>query len=179
MHLERITSENHPMYKKAMELYHKSFPWHEQRENSSQDDILGNEAYHFDLVYDGVTFVGEVLYWEIADFLYIEHFCILPEMRSRGYGEKVLSILQEKPLILEIDPPQDEISIRRKGFYQRCGFTANTFSHVHPPYHKDTEGHALVVMSSPRLLTQDEYDTFRRSLETMVMKNVYNNIGKK
>lgn len=26
------------------------------------------------------------------------------------------------PVILEIDPPVDAVSIRRKGFYQRCGF---------------------------------------------------------
>ena len=173
MHFEHITSKHHPMYEKARELYHISFPWHEQRESASQNAILGNEAYHFDLVYDGETFVGEVLYWEIADFLYIEHFCILPKMRSRRYGQKVLSMLQGKPLILEIDPPQDEISMRRKGFYQRCGFTANPFSHVHPPYHKDAEGHELVVMSRPRQLTQGEYDTFRRGLEAMVMKDVF------
>ena len=74
MHFEHITSKHHPMYEKARELYHISFPWHEQRESASQNAILGNEAYHFDLVYDGETFVGEVLYWEIADFLYIEHF---------------------------------------------------------------------------------------------------------
>lgn len=39
-------------------------------------------------------------------FLYIEHFCILP-----------------KTLMLEIDPPKDDISKRRKGFYERSGFT--------------------------------------------------------
>ena len=173
MHFERITSTKHPLYEKALQLYHISFPWHEQRESASQDEILRNKAYHFDLVCDGETFVGEILYWEIADFLYIEHFCILPEMRSRRYGQKVLGMLQEKPLILEIDLPQDEISMRRKGFYQRCGFTANPFPHVHPPYHKDTKEHELVVMSSPRQLTQSEYDTFRRGLESMVMRDVY------
>lgn len=26
------------------------------------------------------------------------------------------------PVILEIDPPLDAVSIRRRGFYQRCGF---------------------------------------------------------
>jgi len=173
MHFEHITSKHHPMYEKARELYHISFPWHEQRESASQNAILGNEAYHFDLVYDGETFVGEVLYWEIADFLYIEHFCILPKMRSRRYGQKVLSMLQGKPLILEIDPPVDAIAQRRKGFYERCGFAENPYSHIHPPYHQGNAGHELIIMSSPQMLKSDEYERFRRYLQNTVMKDVY------
>ena len=38
---------------------------------------------------------------------------------------------KEKTIILEIDPPSDDISIHRKSFYERCGFKENAFSHVH------------------------------------------------
>lgn len=60
-------------------------------------------------------------------------------MRNKQYGQKTLSLLakQGKTLILEIDPPKDDISKRRKGFYERCGFTENFFTHIHPPYHKE------------------------------------------
>lgn len=39
-------------------------------------------------------------------------------MRNKQYGQKTLSLLakQGKTLILEIDPPKDGISKRRKGF---------------------------------------------------------------
>lgn len=78
----------------------------------------------------------------------IEHFCILPEMRNKQYGQKALALLakQGKTLILEIDPPKDDISKRRKGFYERCGFTENLFTHIHPSYHKENGGHHLVIM---------------------------------
>ena len=76
MNLERITSPSHPTYERALELYQLSFPLHEQRERFSQDAILQDDAYHFDLVYDGDSFVGLVLYWEKSDYIYIEHFCI-------------------------------------------------------------------------------------------------------
>ena len=77
------------------------------------------------------------------------------------------------PLILEIDPPVDDISIRRKGFYERCGFVENLYSHTHPPYHVGNHGHDFVIMSSPKMLTPNEYDVFFSFLENTVMKNAY------
>lgn len=173
MRLERITIASHPMYLRAMELYRSSFPAHELREAASQAEIMNDPAYHFDLIYDGNVFVGEVLYWEVAGFYYIEHFCILPEMRNRHYGQKALEVLRPTPLILEIDPPVDAISIRRRGFYERCGFVENLYRHVHPPYHKGNHGHDLVIMSRPDKLSQSEYDEFARYLKDTVMKNVF------
>ena len=171
--LERITAPSHPLYQEALALYRISFPMHEQRESVSQTAILAHPAYHFDVVLDDATFVGEVLYWEVGGFLYIEHFCILPQMRNRRYGQKVLELLQTKPLILEIDPPVTDIAERRKGFYERCGFVANPYPHIHPPYHKGNHGHDLVIMSCPRMLTQSEYDNFFVYLKDTVMHRVY------
>ncbi len=173
MNIERITSTTHPLYQKAMELYSISFPAHEQRETCSQKQILAQDAYHFDIICDGGEFIGEILYWEIAGFFYIEHFCILPAMRNKHYGQKILNAYQSTPLILEIDPPVDEISIRRKGFYERCGFVENPYRHIHPPYHAGNQGHELVIMSSPKMLEADEYSCFNQYLQGTVMKNAY------
>lgn len=123
-------------------------------------------------------FGAPVQYWEIGGFyyiehFYIEHFCILPELRNRHYGQRALELLQPMPLILEIDPPVDAVSVRRKGFYERCGFVENPYAHVHPPYHKGNHGHDLVVLSRPAVLTQAEYDRFRKYLDTVVMKDVF------
>lgn len=175
MHFERVTGENHPLYPKAVTLYGVSFPPHEQREGESQKRILEDPAYHFTLIRDGDDFVGEILYWETETFLYVEHFCIEPDKRGRRYGQRALSLLgrQGKTVILEIDPPVDEISIRRKGFYERCGFTANPWPHIHPPYHRGNRGHGLVVMSCPQPITESAYDAFSAYLNTHVMADVF------
>lgn len=175
MVLKRITHSAHPMYSAALKLYQASFPQHEQRKRPSQDRILSDEAYHFGLLYDADVFVGLILYWEQERFLYIEHFCILPEMRNKRYGQKALALLAEqgKNLILEIDPPQDDISLRRKGFYERCGFVENPFPHVHPPYHEGHAGHPLVIMTYPRQISEDTFHTFRQYLENTIMKDVF------
>ena len=124
MRFERLTSKDHPLYEKALELYRISFPAHEQREASSQADILSDEQYHFTLVYHDDAFAGLILFWETQKFIYVEHFCILPQMRNQKLGQTALQLLgqRQKAVILEIDPPDDEISQRRKRFYERCGF---------------------------------------------------------
>lgn len=171
MRFERIVNTEHEMYQRAMELYAVSFPVHEQREPHAQERTLRDGDYQFNLIYDGDTYVGLLLCWETGTFIYVEHFCILPEMRNRKYGERALDVLHQrgKSVILEIDPPVDDITLRRRGFYVRSGFVENPYPHVHPPYHQGTEGHALVVMSCPGMLTYAEYDRFRAYLERRVM----------
>ncbi len=175
MVLKRITDISDPMYREALTLYQISFPYHEQRERPSQDAVIQDDEYHFCLLYDEEVFAGLILYWEQEEFLYIEHLCILPEKRNKGYGQKALQLLakQGKPLILEIDPPEDDLSRRRKGFYERCGFTENPFPHIHPPYHKENEGHSLVIMTYPKPISKDTFAAFSRYLKNRVMKNVF------
>lgn len=175
MFLERITHTEHPMYHEGLKLYRISFPHHEQREPASQENILNDGEYHFSLIYDKDIFVGLVLYWECESFLYIEHFCILPEVRNKQYGKKTLDMIKhpKKILLLEIDPPVDSISKRRKGFYERCGFIENPFKHIHPPYHKGDTGHKLVVMTCPEEISQDMFQTFVQYLNNKVMKDAF------
>lgn len=173
MEITRITEPDNALYQEAMALYRISFPFHEQRESLSQAKILEQNDYHFDVICDNGIFIGEILYWDIGGFFYIEHFCILPAMRNKHYGQKILAEFQKMPLILEIDPPTDALSVRRKHFYERCGFVENPYSHIHPPYHRENRGHELVVMSVPQMLSAEEYQRFRRYLHDVVMKNVY------
>lgn len=172
MKFKRITSADDPLYTEAIQLYESSFPFYERREEASQRKVLPHPLYHFDAVCDQGQFIGEILYWEFEEFRYIEHFCIQPSMRNQQYGKRILAALQEKPRILEIDPPIDDLSKRRKGFYERCGFVENPYRHIQIPYHKGDSDHELVVMSSPRALAREEYDTFLKKLQLVVMADM-------
>ena len=74
-----------------------------------------------------------------------------------------------RSVILEIDPPEDEIAIRRLRFYQSLGFCLNDHDHVHPPYHPDYQGHELRVLSYPNPINLYEYQQFNRMLVARVM----------
>lgn len=171
MHFERLTSADDPRFSAAMEGYAVSFPPHEQREPASQRAIMTDPAYRFNLIYDGGAPVGAMLCWETETFIYVEHFFILPHLRGHACGSHALALLggRGKTVILEIDPPADDVSLRRRGFYERAGFQENPYRHVHPPYHAGNRGHDLVVMSYPRAISEEEYRAFADYLAARVM----------
>lgn len=170
-----ITNTSHPFFADAMALYADSFPVHEQRLAKSQQNILLHPNYHCDAVLEDGNFCGILFSWEIGKITYIEHFAVSSNLRGKGIGSDILKMfLISHPLtVLEIDPPIDEISIRRKGFYQRLGFVTNSFEHRHPPYRPQTKAHELVVMSFPRTLLQEEYQLFSDYLKDVIMNDVY------
>ena len=169
--LERLTDETDPRFLHAMTIYKQSFPFHEQRKSDSQRTILRCGEYHFELIEEDGEPRGAILFWETADFIYVEHFFIFPERRGGGIGSRTLESLKSrgKTVILEIDPPRDEVSVRRLGFYERAGFCKNAYPHVHPPYHEGAAGHELVVMSAPAPIDKDQYDAFASYLKDVVM----------
>ncbi len=171
MEFIRLTSADDSRFQDAIALYSISFPAHELRESASQCGIMSQPEYHFDMIYDVGLWCGDILYWETAGFIYVEHFCIRTELRGQRIGQRALELLGErgKLVILEIDPPVDDISIRRRGFYERCGYCENPFPHVHPPYHAGNAGHELVIMSCPRPLSEEEYNRFNTYLRETVM----------
>lgn len=171
MRFERLTNTDNEMFLRAMDLYWSSFPLSEQREYQSQFSIMDEPEYHFELLYEGDEFVGMLLYWDAESFIYVEHFCTCREKRCMGLGAKALELLKNegKPVILEIDLPVNEITLRRKGFYERNGFVANDFEHIHPSYHAMFPGNPLVVMSCPEALSEAEHKEFYRYLCDTVM----------
>ncbi len=168
---KRITAPEGEAYDRALQLYSVSFPLHEQRLPADQAAVLCETDYHFTSLWDGETFCGLVLYWERPSFIYVEHFAIEPCLRGGGYGTSALRALcsQGKSVILEIDPPVDEVSRRRLRFYERAGFVQNSFEHVHPPYRPGFSGHALCVLSCPHALDKDLYTEFFQYLRDTVM----------
>lgn len=91
---------------------------------------MSHPEYHFDVIWEGETFVGILLHWEEEGFSYVEHFATDPALRGQGLGARALELLNSrgKSVVLEIDPPVDELSIRRKGFYQRLASGRIPFS---------------------------------------------------
>ena len=76
----------------------------------------------------------------------------------------------EVPVEPSVDPPVDPVSQRRQQFYERAGYQANPYPHIHPPYRTEFAGHPLVVMSWPEGLSEQEYDCFYQYLKQTVMQ---------
>ncbi|WP_297635974.1 GNAT family N-acetyltransferase [uncultured Clostridium sp.] len=168
----KIKNKEDKYFKEAMELYKTSFPVFEQRTLDKQIEVLENKEYNFAIICDDENLMGILFYWEYDNFRYIEHFAIKKDLRGKSYGSKILKIFceSEKETILEIDPPIDDISIKRLKFYSKLGFKLGEFNHIHPPYRKEYQGHKLKIMSFNENLSKEEYEEFNRYLKEEVMK---------
>ena len=170
MELFRLTDRTHPLFDRAMALYEAAFPVQERRDPAEHCRVLKKADYHMDLLMEGRDFLGIVLYWETADFVHLEHFSTLPQLRGQGLGTKALALLKskEKPIILEIEPPEDELTCRRYGFYRRNGFVMNPHDHVQVKYRPNDPDVPLNILTWPETITPEAYGAFRQYLDREV-----------
>jgi ribosomal protein S18 acetylase RimI-like enzyme len=139
MTLHRITDPSSPAYPRAEQLLTASFPREEYRDLSQWRAFVATRpAFHLTLTEDGN---GLLSYWDFGTFIYVEHLAVAPDLRGRGYGSLILSALKAaepgKPIVLEVEMPEDELTRRRVRFYERNGFTLwRRREYLQPPYRK-------------------------------------------
>ena len=168
-----IDSSQHELYDSWRKLYTVSFPIFEQRMQEQQEKAFSCADYHLVGYSEGDMFVGFISYWEFSSYRYIEHFAVHQGLRGRGYGSEILNAFlrsTSKVVLLEIDPVVDSVSRARLRFYRKCGFHENPFAHTHPPYREGYPPHSLVVLTSPRSITENEYRIFSTDLTEVVMQ---------
>jgi len=170
---ERIEDKTHPYFEQAFAIYVNSFPVFERRAKYDQISALTDNEYHFIIIKNETEkLLGILLTWNKEDFIYVEHFAITPLARGKSIGTRILKYLKkvaDKTILLEIDPPIDKVSIKRRAFYQRLGFIVSSKTHIHPSYRNETEAHKLVIMSYPEL-SDDVYDSFQEGLRNQIME---------
>ena len=115
--------------------------------------------------------LGLLTTWHFEKFIYIEHFAIDPNLRSQGYGTEAINTFiqeQDKPIILEAEPPTDDITRRRIRFYERCGLTLYDFPYIQPAYTPESNPVELRLMG-----TLDTNDTPLTLVSKILHREVY------
>ena len=146
----------------AWALYEASFPDCERWDGTGYDRAFGDPHFEADGIWRGDEFIGILFHWNAGDYHYVEHLAVSPRLRGQNMGSKALAAFCEgRRVILEIDPPEDEISRRRRGFYERNGFVYNEYDYIHPSYLRPPQPHRLMVMSYPEAISPAEFEAFR------------------
>lgn len=164
-------------WSEAWRLYESSFPPRERRTAEAHLRAVHDPAFRTLAATGRHGFEGLLFYWDAPDFIYMEHLAVEPARRGEGLGSRILrKLIGDNPgrrIILEIDPPVDEISIRRLEFYRRMGFTANGFDYIHPSYRTGAraEPHSLVLMSYPSPMSDAEFRSFTKFISRRVLSN--------
>ncbi|GAB3970431.1 GNAT family N-acetyltransferase [Spirosoma terrae] len=171
MQLLRIAPES-PYLATVRPWYEGSFPPEERRNFDQLVQLLDLPDMHFCVLVDQSTPVGFISYWQWGDLLYVEHVAIDPEKRGQKFGEQALQqvvALQATCVVLEVELPEDSLSVRRVQFYERQGFYVNEFPYVQPPYRLNETGIPMKLLSIPAI---PDSATFQQ-ISDQINENVY------
>lgn len=140
----------------AWELYTNSFPIEEQRPLSLHQKAINDTRFHpYVYVSDQDELLAICFYWQFPQFKYLEHFAVNPKYRNKGIGSKIIKNFAQdhQPVILEIEPPIDTISIQRLRFYKRNLFKETPHCFKQLKYQKIKEDVWLNLLCNQEMST--------------------------
>ncbi|RHT17871.1 GNAT family N-acetyltransferase [Clostridium sp. AM33-3] len=163
--LQRINETNFPEIYRVMQA---SFSDDEYRPYDEQLALFEEPEYRIYYMPAGFLAV-----WEFESFIYIEHFAVDPALRNSGTGSAMLQELvkqYQKPICLEVELPEDELTRRRIGFYERNGFVFNEYPYIQPPISKGKSPVPLRIMTYKSEITREEFQKMKEILYRRVYK---------
>ncbi|MBN1990355.1 MAG: GNAT family N-acetyltransferase [Bacteroidales bacterium] len=119
------------------ELYISSFPDSERRDLTLLNKLLKSAPITLYEIQYNNSFAGFITIWNFPLFLFVEHFAINTALRGAGIGSKTINIIitnNLKPIVLEVEPPIDDISKKRVEFYNRSGLQLSEEPYIQPSY---------------------------------------------
>lgn len=163
--LQRINETNFPEIYRIMQA---SFSDDEYRPYDEQLALFEEPEYRIYYMPAGFLAV-----WEFESFIYIEHFAVDPALRNSGTGSAMLQELvkrYQKPICLEVELPEDELTRRRIGFYERNGFVFNEYPYIQPPISKGKSPVPLRIMTYGEAITRETFEAMKNVLYRSVYK---------
>ena len=151
----------------------QSFPEDERRTYEKQKALLDDRQFTTYVYKEKNSIISFITAWDFEKFSYIEHFAVNSNFRNKGLGAKMLAeiVPELKEIIcLEAELPENEIAVRRIGFYQRNGFFTNNYPYVQPPYSEGKNPVELLIMTYGRKINEKEFQNIKKEL----YKKVYN-----
>lgn len=124
-------------YKKIRDIFSTSLPSYERLSLFSIYAFSLRKDIHYLVFYEGKTIVGIMYTIETKKLNYLLYLVVNPELRSKGYGSKMLEWLknrsQDKPVALDIEIIDDKASnygqrLKRLTFYERNGFHSTNYN---------------------------------------------------
>ena len=146
-------------FEKIWDILQEAFPPDERRSKEAQRNLLALEAYHIALYYEGDRLVGFLCYWNLKEFIFVEHLAVEKGLRGKGYGKRMMKNLLDHhkgKVILEVEYPEDDVSKKRIRFYESLGFKLNQMEYLQPSYGEGKEPVPLLLMTYPNLLQESE-----------------------
>ena len=163
-----------PWFPQVKALYESAFPANERIPiKHLLDDKIEREFWAFFYKDDGENgavsrfcgFSNSITHGSITNIVY---FAVVPELRSRGYGSKILQAIREKHpdarIVVDIEVEEDskdaeelERRNRRRDFYQHNGFDSSPVDYV-------WQGEHYRLLSAGGTVTEKEFRDFWKEI---------------
>ena len=153
-------------------LYETAFPEQEQIPYEELIGLLDKMDIDYTAYYDDDVLVGLTMVLRLPRYNWAWYFAVRDELRGKGYGQGILSMVLEKyrndhPFIMDIespyqpDAPNPEQRRRRHAFYVRNGFKDT-------PTSRTWDGLTFTILThSDEPFTQQDYDDIIAALRAV------------
>ncbi|MBQ6946459.1 MAG: GNAT family N-acetyltransferase [Clostridia bacterium] len=158
------------------QMYHVmqySFPPEERRTYNEQKALFNDPRYRVYVQKEQGSVIAFLASWHLDGFVFFEHFAVAKEKRNCGVGGRFLQEVVQtvKTLVcLEVEPPRDEFSCRRIGFYERNGFTLNDYPYMQPSITAGQPPIPLMLMTIGGSVTEAEFLNLKNQLYREIYK---------
>ena len=150
-------------------LYQSAFPVEEQIPWDDLMRLVEEMPLDFTSYYEGGTLIGFTIVYPRKTFNWFWYFAVREELRGKGYGQQILSLLTERyksgTNILDMESPTQqpcdniEQRKRRHAFYLRNGFRD---THIYRSFDGITY---TIMMNGNGTFTQQDYDDILADLQ--------------
>lgn len=157
----------------AVKLYTDAFPeaerrtpeeWRKQMETKTDFCVMA--------VTEGELFEGFISFWDLRNFVYVEHFAVRADIRGKGIGGRIFEELKKqagkRPVVLEVELPDNDMARKRIAFYERHGLNVVDRNYRQPPYRKGETALTLLIMTTDTAFAENHFDEIRDSIYTNV-----------
>ncbi len=161
LNLNSIHSVSDPVWSFVTACLEEAFPDDERRTFESLASLLNCPEITCHVIVLDDNPIGVFNTWDLSLFRYIEHFAIVPSLRGKGFGKRVLHEYVQQvspPIILEVEPPISSIAQRRIQFYENEQFVLCPNTYCQPAYDSCKKPVALKLMEYGNRLLPDRFD---------------------
>ena len=167
IHVNHFTELNSEL----RQIYEDAFPVYERRNWSQLTELLANRLFILNEIYFGDQLIGLISFWNLDEFIFVEHFAIHESERSKGFGTQVINQLLHEttvPVILEVEMPHSEAARRRIKFYKHLKFKICSGIYFQPPYSTGQTNVEMLLMSYPEKAHPDTFSTVKSKIHQTV-----------
>lgn len=168
---EKIRVLSAAEFEEIFSLLSRSFPEEEYRDREGQRALFRKSPYRVIGYEEEGVLLGILAVWELESVRFVEHLAVAPEARNRGIGRKLLTWYlqqEDRPMVLEVEYPENDLARRRIGFYQRLGCHLNEFPYLQMPLREGDEPLPLYIMSYPDPVSREEFLPWKKEIYARV-----------